>query len=192
MLKCSHNKGFTLIELLVSVGILIMVVLISTGIYVYTVGGQQKNVVTVNLQQEGQYLLSMMSKDIRENCLDYDYYITTLPVPVYTLALANSYDSPQTYYAYRYNLPGRLVERCQKTSSRCTAASDFAPITMKDVKVDILSFYISPLTNPSTYGVAYAIPPRITTVLELRSLDRFGVRRLRLETMVMQRRVEKR
>lgn len=189
------STSFTLVELIVSLGIIIVVVVSAVGIYVYTLGGQQKSVATVNLQEDGQYLLSMIAKDARNNWLDYDYYPDGMvDTPDDELALVNDPDSPQTYYVYRYDASGRQVEKCQNSGYACDPSdpAHFIGLTMTDVKVEKLDFYIEPISNPYTQGATNIDPPRVTTVLELRSeKERIGEKRLKLQQTIHQRREEK-
>jgi type II secretory pathway pseudopilin PulG len=185
----SRVPSFTLIELLVSLGIIVFVIIIATGIFVYTLGGQQKTTAIINLQQDGQYLISMIAKDVRDNWLDYSYY-SSLTTPEDELALVDDPDSPQTHYVYRYNSNAFCVEKCVQ-STPCQSGN-FYTLTMTDVKVSKLDFYIEPTTNPFTYGVNILTVPRVTVVLELRSTkERFSGKQLRLQETIPQRREEK-
>jgi len=183
-------SSFTLIELLVSVGIIVFVIIISVGIYVYTLGSQQKNTSVVNLQQDAQYLMSMIAKDVRNNWLDYDYY-NQITTPEDELALVDNLVSPQNYYAYRYDSENNAVKRCQKSGARCQEG-DFATLTMTNVKVKKLDFYLEPNTNPFTYGINILTPPRVTIVIELGpKIERWGQRGLQIQGTVQPRGEEK-
>ncbi len=185
--------GFSFIELLVSLGIIIIVIVVAISIYVYTLGGQQKSTVAANLQQDGQYLLSMIAKDIRNNRVDYNSYTTPISNPVYTLYLVDDSSPTYTYYAYRYNALQSRVENCREKSGSQCQDNDFKPVSMTDVKVSRFEFYIEPVTDPFTSEMTIVTLPRVTSILELYSeKERFGEKRLHLQETVPQRVEEKR
>jgi len=187
--------GFTLVELLVSLAIITLIVIAAAGIYIYALGSQQKTTANIDLQEDGQNLLTLIAKDIRANHLDYGYYPSSTPSsPEDELALIDDTDSNPAnyvYYTYKYVAVDKSIERCQKTGSRCEEA-DFATLTMADVKVEKLDFYIYPLTDPYATGTANITSVRVTTALDLSSQkERFGQKYVRLQETVISRYEEK-
>ena len=195
MLNCYFvklNKGFTLIELMVSLGILVVVILAAMGIYLNVIGTRQKTVGQLNIQEDGQYLMSLIVKDIRAGMVDYTGH-GTINSPEEKLYLLDFSASPNQI-RYRTNLSESgvcgsarcVLERCKDTSC---AEEDYHSITMANISVERLDFYINPVTNPFTAGsITNYVHPRVTVVLKLKSLiEKTGEKLLTLQQTVPQR-----
>ncbi len=76
MIKKYSKQSFTLIELLVSLSILTVVILAALSIYIKVIGTRQKTLRQLNIQENGQYLMSLIVKDIRAGIVDYSGYGT--------------------------------------------------------------------------------------------------------------------
>ena len=213
MFKCSHvpmfkcSNGFTLIELLVSISIIVVVILSAMGIYMYIIGSRQKTLGQLNIQQDGQYIMSLISKDIRAGKVDYVSYSRPCSVtcdgscshscadfnypkcleypekgesPGQGLKLADIRDdSIKTIY----QLANNMVKKCYPDADHC------GYITMSQrVSVERLDFYICPRTDPFEAGSTTYKNPRVTIVLKLKSLtEKTGVKELILQQTVPQR-----
>src|SRR6056297_3838695 len=68
------KKSFTLIELMVSLSVLVLVILAAMAIYLRVIGTREKTVGQLNIQEDGQFLMTLMAKDLRANQIDYDNY----------------------------------------------------------------------------------------------------------------------
>ncbi|MDD2646396.1 MAG: prepilin-type N-terminal cleavage/methylation domain-containing protein [Patescibacteria group bacterium] len=194
-----HRRGFSLLELIVSVGLISIIIVVATGIYIYAIGSQQKSSVNADLQQDGQNLLSKITKDIRDKRINYSYYTAGVDTPEDALALINDNDSSSANYIYTvyyFNAFSKRAERCESVGNAtyCDSVSvNFEPVTMLDIQVEKLNFYIDPTTNPYTAGATTFTVPRVTTVLELSSQkERFGQKYVRLQQTISQRYEEKR
>ncbi|MBU4369868.1 prepilin-type N-terminal cleavage/methylation domain-containing protein [Patescibacteria group bacterium] len=212
MLNCYFvklNKGFTLIELMVSLGILVVAILAALGIYINVIGTRQKTVGQLNIQEDGQYLMSLIVKDIRAGMVDYADHvggegncvkITSAENPTSQLCLLDFSSSPNQI-RYKTNLSasgvcsevgGRCVlQRCEglASSDTCnTATGSYQTITMTNVSFERLDFYISPTTDPFIIDSTNYEHPRVTIVLKLRSLrEKTGEKLLVLQQTVPQR-----
>ncbi|MDA2922414.1 prepilin-type N-terminal cleavage/methylation domain-containing protein [Patescibacteria group bacterium AH-259-L07] len=193
LLNCYFVKlkqGFTLIELMVSLGVLVMAIVSATGVYLNVIGTRERSLGQLHLQEDGQFLMSLIVKDIRSGRVDYDSY-TSLTTPEDELYLLD-FLSPQNQVRYRGDLASSgncgasrcILQRCQATS--CT--TDYQNITMTNSSVERLDFYISPATDPFSPGSTTYEHPRVTIVLRLKSLiEKPGAKDLILQQTVPQR-----
>jgi prepilin-type N-terminal cleavage/methylation domain-containing protein len=179
------KQGFTLIEMLVSIGILAVIIVIAVGIYVYAIGSQQKSTANANLQEDGQNILSMISKDLRATRVDYSFYGGAIPSPTSTLALVDDYSSATTSIVYTYNSAAKQVKRCKQVSAACDAPGKFEVMNMTNVLVQRLDFYISPSSSPYTTGVVDITSTRVTIIMDLTAQqERFGQKAIRLQQTI--------
>ncbi|MDD3102405.1 MAG: four helix bundle protein [Patescibacteria group bacterium] len=210
----SSNKGFTLIELLISLSILVVVILSAVGIYINIIGTRSKSLGQLNLQEDGQYIMSLIVKDIRANKIDYDEYgdsdekdcgiinVSTLKVGDNTssrVAKLCLLDFSATPNKIRYkrcldpnNANRGVLKICRGvdcTTNDCPSTGDtYQTITMANLGVERLDFYINPFTNPFTAGSITYIHPRVTIILKLKSLiEKPGEKQIILEQTVPQR-----
>lgn len=190
MFKCSNDKGFTLIELMVSLGVLVMAIVSATGVYLQVIGTREKSLGQLHLQEDGQYLMSLIVKDIRGGRVDYDSY-TSITTPEDELYLLD-FSSPQNSIRYKSDLTSSgncaltrcVLQRCQATN----CASNYQDITMTNSSIERLDFYISPTTDPFSPGSTTYEHPRVTIVLRLKSLiEKPGAKDLILQQTVPQR-----
>jgi len=188
------ERGFTLIEMLVSVTILAVIIVAAVGIYVYAIGSQQKSTANANLQEDGQNILAMISKDVRAMRVDYDYYTSGIASPTSSLALIDDYDSAAvTRIVYRYNSSTKQIERCEQVSGlSCDSDNKFEAMNMSNVLVQRLDFYISPTSTPFSTGATDVTSTRVTVIMELNAQqERFGQKTIRLEQTLNPRYEEK-
>lgn len=192
----STKPSFTLIEMLVSVGILAVVIVAAVGIYVYAIGSQQKSTANANLQEDGQNILAMISKDTRAMLIDYSYYPSgIIPSPTSTLALIDDYDPSSANYVrivYRYQSSGQTIQRCKQVGASCDNDNKFEAMNMTGVLIQRLDFYISPTSTPFSTGTTSITSPRVTVIMNLGSnKERFGQKIIRLEQTLNPRHEEK-
>ena len=181
--------GFTLIEMIVSMSIIVVVVITAVSIYVYSIGSQEKISATTKLQQDAQFILETMAKNIRQYQIDYSSYSDPIPQPTSTLLLIDSADNR---IQYRRNPttctksnPCR-IEKCAKSGS--CADADFHPVSMSDVSIARLDFYIQPDSNPFISGATSYQNPIVTIIMELKSYkERFGECRVKVQETIPQR-----
>ncbi len=204
-----HALSFSLIEMMVSVSIMSILIISAVGIYIYVIGPQQKIIAAANLQQDGQLVMSVLAKDIRQDLINYDYYAGGITNPVNVLALKNSESTDgYPYVIYKKGLANGsdcsssvcYVLKCKLSSynqacnsSSCPdCAGNFFPVSSSDVFVRLLNFYITPTSNPFGYGSIIYNIPRATIILELKGLrEKTGERLLRMEETISNRYNEK-
>lgn len=193
------SLGFTLIELMVSLGLLVVAIMAAMGIYLSVIGTRQKTLGQVNIQEDGQYLISLMIKDIRFGSIDYANYgptaecgeIDTDDGWVNQLCLL---DLSNNKVRYKSDLSAQgvcgsnrcVIKRCKGTS--CSSDSDFQTITMQNISLERLDFYINPTTDPLVAGSTTYRHPRVTIILKLKSLiEKTGEKELVIQQTVPQR-----
>lgn len=66
MRKNKNNKrGLTLVELIIAIGLFSLVITIAVGLFTRAISSQRRGIAIQNAQDNGRYLLGMMSKEIR-------------------------------------------------------------------------------------------------------------------------------
>ena len=195
-LQCPNDKSFTLIELMVSLSILIIAVLAALSIYVNVIGTRQKTLGELNIQEDGQYLMSLIVKDIRAGMVDYSSYGSVLSSPEHELFLLDS-SGNQIRYKVTDTTPivngacaaidrHCTLERCE--NSDCSIETNYQTITMTNISLERLDFYITPTTDPFTAGSTDYKQPRVTVLLKFKSLiERTGENPLVLQQTVPQK-----
>jgi len=190
------HKSFTLIELLVSMGIIVVVVLAAAGIYLQVIGTRQKTLGQLNMQEDAQYIMSLMVKDIRENKVDYGSNgyggglcgVLTSP-PATALCLINFASDPtKIRYIEEQSGSRYVLKRCEETGNACNLPTNYHTITMTNLSIERLDFYISPISDPFTAGSTTYEHPRVTVVLKVKSLiEKIGEAELVFQQTVPQR-----
>ncbi|MEO0076305.1 MAG: prepilin-type N-terminal cleavage/methylation domain-containing protein, partial [candidate division WOR-3 bacterium] len=206
MLHCYNSRcGFTLIEMLVSIGIITIVIITAVGIYLFTIGPQQKTTATTNLQQDGQLIMNMIAKDVRQNQINYSDYPTCVEnctsIERNYLTLVDSLISPSLKIKYlRCKIGGGAcdsssdcsLKKCRGSTCNdfedCTNLSNFKDVTMKDVTVTNFKVILNPGCDPFQSGTCSDCDPpncfknpEVTIILELKSYkEKVGERRIRL------------
>ncbi len=171
--SASNKKAFTLIELMVSLSILVLVILAAMAIYLRVIGTREKTVGQLNIQEDGQFLMTLIAKDVRANQIDYDNYgdycssITDSNTAVGELCLENVSETQEIIYKKETQGDIDVIKKCQATN--CTD-SDFSTISMSKLEVKRFDIYIKPDSEPFTAGSTSYVHPRATIVLKLESL----------------------
>ncbi|HKL17091.1 MAG TPA: prepilin-type N-terminal cleavage/methylation domain-containing protein [Patescibacteria group bacterium] len=178
MKKNFNNKeSFTLIELMVSLSILVLVILAAMAIYLRVIGTRSKTLGQLNIQEDGQFLMTLISKDIRSSQIDYDNYgndcdaIEGASTAINNLCLKRISSGEEIVYKKGTTNEGiDVLERCQAPDCDSNDDSDFKAITMTQINVSRLNFYIRPASDPFEAGSVDYVHPRATIVLRLESL----------------------
>jgi len=173
MLNCSIvklKKAFTLIELMVSLGILVMVILSAMGIYLRVIGTREQSLGDLNIQEEGQYIMGLIVKDIRAGQIDYSSYGGDLDEPEDELMILD-FSSEEIRYKSDLTASGNCAgDRCVLQRCKGDPCGAYQDITMTDISLERLDFYINPISDPFTAGSESYSHPYITVVLGLKSL----------------------
>ncbi len=161
-----NNSGFTLIELMVAMTIFIILVSLSTAIFIQTLRAQREITYITSDNESASEVLEQISRDIRTG-----YAFTALDASgqqiTQVLPDANTPDTAQTLTftsaqendtTVSYGLSGNSIVRCLNSSDNCQTPGDYQPITPPGVDIASMSFIPFNLTT----GV-----PRITIVLSV-------------------------
>jgi len=190
--KYPSTQSFTLIELMVSLGISVMVILAAMGIYLRVIGTREQSLGDLNIQEEGQYIMGLIVKDIRAGQIDYDSYGIGITKDcgiinegdkvgddgstVAKLCLLDIDATPIRYKkcldpndATRSELKKCKDDNCEHDD--CPASGDdYKIMTMRNISLERLDFYINPISDPFTAGSESYNHPYVTVVLGLKSL----------------------
>ena len=169
-LRGSNDESFTLIELMVSLGILTLVLLSAMGIYLRVIGTREQSLGDLNIQEEGQYIMGLIVKDVRAGQIDYSSYGGNLDEPEDELMLL---DFSGDKIRYKSDLAGSgscTADRCVLQRCKGNPCGDYENITMTDVSLERLDFYVNPVSNPFTAGSETYSHPYVTIILGLKSL----------------------
>jgi len=193
MIKKYSKQSFTLIELLVSISILTVVILTALSIYIKVIGTRQKTLGQLNIQEDGQYLMSLIVKDIRAGIIDYTNY-GAVSSPEDKLLLLNLSGD---HVRYRISAATPItdgicdsdrctLERCE--NSDCSLDTNYQTITITNISIERFDLYISPTSDPFTAESTTYIHPRVTVVLKLKSLiEKTGEKEIILQQTVPQK-----
>ena len=168
-----NPSGFTLVEMLVASAVFVIIVTIITAIFVLGIGSQRKIIQEVNIQQEAQRIMQIMSKKIRKSLIDYDYYAGSLTRPEDELA----FKDPKIIY----RLNNKILEQS-------TDGINWYSLTMTKIEIERLDFYIYPSQDPFDPVNPQNIQPRVTIVMKISS----GEKEIILQQTVPQRFTERR
>jgi len=155
--KITDKKAFTLIETLITLALFSVVALIATNIYVSVTYVQTRVASLQKIQEDIRYVMESMAQSVRLGIINYDYYIDPDGNGNYDDTI-NLLDQPdilalrdQTGDYNFYRKSGDLLQFCTGTLSDCGSTSNnWQDITPKGVKVDDLSFVITPSADPFT------------------------------------------
>ena len=191
------KNSFTLIELIVSLGIISIVCLIVVGTYVYVVGSREKTLGQMDIQQEGQYIMSSIAKDIRSSKIDYDAYSRPIDSPIGYLILQDIDETNCIHYRRVVSDSRGALQKCSKEKGgkkNCSSVceeGDFQDLTSQDVDAKSLYFYIHPTEDPfneSSSSAAKKQQPRVTITFNLESLkEKVGKHRIMFQQTILQR-----
>ena len=170
--KNRETESFTLIELMVSLGITVVIILSAMGIYLRVIGTREQSLGDLNIQEEGQYIMGLIIKDIRAGQIDYDSYIGDLDEPENELLLLDFSDTvQQVRYKSDLTASGDCAgDRCVLQRCKGDPCGDYQDVTMSNISLERLDFYVNPVSDPFTAGSENYDHPYITIILRLKSL----------------------
>lgn len=178
MFKCLNDKmksGFTLVEMLIAITIIVIVVLAAIGIFTYTSRMQRRSSLLSQLQQEANFIFSILSKEIRTYQVDYCQYgggpeclISSCPEPQEILYLKDEKEEngQMTIVKIKY-----FLDLEDQNLKKQIGGSGLEPVTepvnRSGIKVTNLKFYIFPCADPFQAGTETAEAPKVTILMEL-------------------------
>ncbi len=154
------------------------------GIYLYSFSTQQKSLGTLNIQEDGQFLMNIITQDIRTGTVKYDYYpsgqVHAANGSTSTLALTVG-----TSTIVYQRVPSGSISVIQRSND---GGSTFQTMTMSTLNIKKMDFRVYPITDPAVTSSTTYYTPRVTVVLELDSTrEKVGDRSARLQQTVPQR-----
>ncbi len=166
MLHLNHKKystGFTLMEIVIVLALFALASILIAGIFVNMQTTQRRVRDNQELITDARYLLEVIAREVRSDFIDYSGLVSGK----LSLKSASGVDI--------------VIEH--KTGDGCTAPAkcvvdisrdgNAAQLNSKNLAVEHLQFYVSPLTDPfptGTPGVIQTTPdqqPRVTIVLKV-------------------------
>ena len=172
------DRGFTLMEMLVALSLFSIVLASATEIYLLAGTTQRKAFTMERVQSDARYSLEVMTREIRGDAVDYDYYANRaapLGLPDTELALIAPDNS---HIRFEKSGPGTEAACADATSRPCLLVvvdgSEPVAITPKGVGLTNLKFYIAPTDDPfyfdATNGYVSNDQPHVTVVMSLASV----------------------
>jgi len=165
--SAKYNSGFTLIELMVGTAVFLIIIALSTGVFVQTMRSQRTLSAVTAANESASQILEQIARETRTG---HDFQLSTPDMLLFTSEQANN----QTV---GYKMIGNSIGRCLST---CASDSDFKAITSVDVNIEKLSFIYHGV-NPSDNA-----PPRVTILITVGTKDRVNIE-TNLETTVSAR-----
>ena len=162
--------GFTLIEVLVSLSIFSVLAIISMNLYSSAVNLDRQGNAHRAVQQNGTFLFEFLAKEIRNGALDYQSYtgqgvdLTVMPISNLKLLYRGTADRHEEIYLDQTS--GQVLIKRERAGQ--AGVYDTSAITNPDVKVNALSFFVSP-SNECTESSVSCTQQRVTVVLTIES-----------------------
>lgn len=154
------QSGFTLVELLVSVAIFVTAVTAVSAIFTYANRSQRTTRAVTDMQSDARFSLEVMAQHIRRGSIDYSasvYGGSIASNPQDVLVLL---DTAGNQVWFRRNADGSrgVVEMSEDGST-------WVELTPPSVSVDVLRFYLTPVTDPFGLNPATNQQPRVTVTM---------------------------
>ncbi|MEK7497127.1 MAG: prepilin-type N-terminal cleavage/methylation domain-containing protein [Patescibacteria group bacterium] len=155
--------GFTLMEIVIVLALFALASVLIAGIFVNMQTTQRRVRDNQELITDARYLLEVIAREVRSDFIDY----TGQPLPVNTdvLSLKSPSGTP-VVLAHSDAVTCGTVYKCATISRDGGTVSS---ITSKNLAVEHLQFYVSPLTDPFPTNVLSTTEdkqPRVTIVLK--------------------------
>lgn len=168
--KLKNQSAFTLLEMTIALGIFVILITSTLGIYSYSIKAEQRTIQISKLQKEAQLIMEIIAKKIRSNRVDYTYYGGSVDGAGGETVLALLDKSNQQTV---FRLHNNSIEVCIED---CGLEENFNALPASDVIVDDLKFFISPARNPFSLDAPPVEFPKVTAVITLKN-TRAGVTR---------------
>jgi len=194
--------GFTVIELTLSLGIMAVIFILTAGIYTNIITTRIKGKNYSALNDNAQYIMQDITKNIKNNLINYDLYEGNISSTTSTLILKTSDSTTSTieHIAYRrctIDSQTYFLQKCSQASvcdlsESCNLENNFTTISSADVKVDRLDFHIMPSINPYTANQHSPSQPKVAIVLALSSVqNKLATSTIILENLASQKWVDR-
>jgi len=159
--RSAHDQsGFTLVELLVAMAIFVTALTAASAIFTYANKSQRVTRAVTDAQSDARFALEVMAQQIRRGSIDY-------ASSEYGGAIAAN---PQDVLVLRTNTGSQVWFRRVESGGRGVVemsedGAAWVELTPPSVSVDILTFYLSPATDPFVASPAANEQPRVTVTM---------------------------
>lgn len=183
-----NSPGYTLMELVVATGLFAIFSLISFRIFLSSIRVQRQLAVQTIIQQEAQFALESIVKQIRASEVYYPYYGsgTGYPAPSSDLALL-TLDQRCLVFSLKSSKTLWLAEAAANPDGTCPNPGNWQEVTATNVLVEDLKFYIRPATDPFVSSSTTLEQPRVTIVMKLLSQKQNSQQAYQLQATIPQR-----
>ncbi|MDD4607142.1 MAG: prepilin-type N-terminal cleavage/methylation domain-containing protein [Patescibacteria group bacterium] len=160
--EIKNQQGFTLVEMVVSAGLLVMLVMAVSGIYIQSMKTNKSLKEISLLQQEVQYIMESFTKKIRMSEINYDYYGGSVSGSVQELALIDEENKCLVYRLKDKTLQVAFGDEssCPEDPEDPEEPSVFTNLSSENLNIEALDFYIQPV-NKSLMIMDF-FQPRVT------------------------------
>ena len=167
----NNESGFTLVEVLVAIAIFVSSITAISAIFAYSSKSQRTTEAISEVQSDARFAMEVMAQSIRRGSIDYA-----------SSQYEGSIDSnPQAVLVLRDNANNQIwFKRAISGSTGVVQMSEtgedgeWFDITPSDVDIDLLKFYLSPLTDPFSANPSINIQPKVTIVMTTSSATDVG------------------
>lgn len=158
------QRGFTLLEMTIALGIFVVLITLTLGIYSSSLKAERRTVQISKLQQEAQLIMEIIAKEIRSSKVDYAFYPGSVVDPVNGQSQLALLDKSGHETVFRFNSSNDALEVC---TQNCAGSGVFTAIPPQDVVIQDLTFFITPAANPFSLDAPPAEFPKVTMVMTL-------------------------
>ena len=165
----NNESGFTLVEVLVAIAIFVSSITAISAIFAYSSKSQRTTEAISEVQSDARFAMEVMAQSIRRGSIDYA-----------SSQYEGSIDSnPQAVLVLRDNANNQIwFKRAISGSTGVVQMSEdgieWFDLTPIDVDIDLLKFYLSPLTDPFSANPSINIQPKVTIVMTTSSATDVG------------------
>jgi len=164
-----NQSGYTLIEMIVAVGLFAIVSVIIAQLFVIFSQTQQKSTIQQQIQSDARVVLAQIADRIRSGTIDYTAYGAGVSNPTEQLALID-----ENGISVLIEKSSNAAECPSAQSVPCLVISENGgtPTSMSSDRftVDIVQFYIDPITDPEPSS-GPDIQPRVTMTLGITGVN---------------------
>jgi prepilin-type N-terminal cleavage/methylation domain-containing protein len=166
------KNGFTLVEMMIVLAIFSVTTVVIVDIFMMASRAERRTLAIQKIQSDARYSLEAMSREIKMDMIDYDYYGGTIAsVPTDALALRDADDNQIIFK--------KSSENCPVGTTNCLVVSldggtNWESITAPGINVEDLKFYIDPTVDSFKMNAGNTYDsdsqPRVTIILRIKGV----------------------
>lgn len=164
-----NQQGYTLVEMIVAVGIFAIVSVLIAQLFVTFTRTQQRTTNQQQIQSDARIVLAQVSDRIRSGVIDYASYGAGVSNPTESLFLVDENGVPVVIAKSNNSAecPSAEATPCLTISENGATPT---PMSSDRFTVDVVQFYIDPITDPEpTTGPD--IQPRVTMTIGIQAVN---------------------